>query len=416
MTAPVRLTRRLLLGAAVTGAAGLAVACGRPGEPGPGASSGPGTPGASSAPASTTPPTTTTPSTPSSSAPETSRAPDCVTGLDLEQQIGQLMMVGVDSTGASADQLELIGRIGAGAVVMMGNNDQGVDAIRTVTDELRDALDPDAPALLVATDQEGGVVRRLSGPGFDEMPSAATQASWSRSTLRKRATTWAKQLRRAGVDSPLAPVADVVPPEIGNRNEPIAANDRGYGDDPDEVAERIDAVVTGLRSGGMATALKHFPGLGRVIGNTDFASDVVDDRTGPDDPLWGSFLAGMEAGSDMVMMATARYTKLDPSAPAAFSSEIISDLLRGDLGWDRVVISDDLGVAKQVADLEPGERAVRFLKAGGDIVINVDPSSVGAMVKAVLAAARKSDRFAEQIAVKAERVLRMKADRGLVSC
>lgn len=323
-------------------------------------------------------------------------------------------MMGVNSGGATANQLNLIAQHGVGAVVMMGNTEQGVKGTRTVTDQLRASIDPDLPTLLVATDQEGGLVRRLRGAGFDEMPAAATQATWSLDQLTSRATTWGKQLREAGVDSPLAPVADVVPPEIGNDNEPIAANNRGYGDDPDEVSERIEAVVTGFRTGGVATALKHFPGLGRVIGNTDFKTDVVDDKTSPDDPLMASFTAGIAAGSDMVMMATARYTLLDDSGPAAFSSEIITGLLRGDLGFDRVVISDDLGVAEQVSFIEPGERAVRFLKAGGDLVINVDPASIHTMIEAVVAAAKKDDTFAEQITEKVQRVLTMKADRGLI--
>lgn len=335
----------------------------------------------------------------------------------MEQRIGQLMMMGVNSSGATAGQLDILRSTSAGAVIMMGNYGGGRSGVRTVTDEMRSAADlPDGVDLLVATDQEGGLVQRLTGPGLDTIPSAATQAGWSDATLRKRSERWATQLKRAGVDSGLSPVADVVPPEIGKANKPIAANDRGYGSDPDEVAAKVVAVVEGLRAGGLATALKHFPGLGRVTGNTDFATRVVDDTTTADDPLLQPFAAGIDAGSDMVMVATAVYTRIDPDHVAALSRTVIEEALRDGLDWDGVVVSDDLGVAKAVAHLSPGRRAVGFLRAGGDLVVNVDPASVTAMVDAVVAEASDDDDFAAAVTAKAERVLRMKAGRGLAEC
>src|SRR5699024_9573325 len=201
---------------------------------------------------------------------------------------------------------------------------------------------------------------------------------------------WGTQLKRAGVDSGLSPVADVVPPEIGNANKPIAANNRGYGCDPDEAAAEVVAVVEGLRAGGLGPALEHFPGLGGVPVST-----------------------GTAAGMVLVRLAPAAYGRIGPDHGAALSRAVIAEALRDGLGWDGVVVSDDLGVAKAVSHLSPGRRAVGFLRAGGDLVVNVDPASVSAMVEAVVAEASDDDDFAAAVTVKAERVLRMKAGRGL---
>lgn len=325
-------------------------------------------------------------------------------------------MVGVASTGATASQLQVIADVHAGSVIMMGNTSAGVAGVRKVTDRLR-AADPSSPTqILVATDQEGGLVRRLRGSGFSEMPSAATQATWSDATLRTRAEMWARELAAAGVNTPLGPVADVVPAEIGDRNEPIGANNRGYGSTPQQVSAKVAAVVQGFRAGGMATSVKHFPGIGRVVGNTDFGTNIKDGTTTRTDPLLAPFRAGIAAGTDMVMIGTVIYTRIDAKNPAAFSRTVITDMLRGDFGWQGVVISDDLGVATQVAFLSPGARAVAFLRAGGDLAINVDPATARTMAAAIAAEAAKDPAFAAELKVKAERVLRMKQARGLRAC
>lgn len=423
-------SRRSLLAALAATAAGVGLAaCGDAQAPGPGGSPSPG--GASGATDSPSPSggtgspdpsesSTAEPTAPSSSSasssPPRSDTP-CADELSMEQRIGQLMVMGVNSSGATAGQLDILSSTHAGAVIMMGNYSGGRDGTRTVTDEMRSAArQGDGVDLLVTTDQEGGLVQRLTGPGLDTIPAAATQATWSTSKLRENAKRWGTQLKAAGVDSSMSPVADVVPPEIGKANEPIAATNRGYGSDPDEVADKVVAVVKGLRAGGLATALKHFPGLGQVTGNTDFVDKVVDDRTTADDPLLAPFGAGIKAGTDMVMAATAIYSKIDADHVAALSPVVIEKVLRGRFGWSGVVVSDDLGVAKAVTHLSPGERALGFLRAGGDLIINVDPASVTAMVEAIAAEASSDDEFAATISAKAERVLRMKAGRGLATC
>jgi beta-N-acetylhexosaminidase len=214
----------------------------------------------------------------------------------------------------------------------------------------------------------------------------------------------------------LAPVADVVPPDVGSANQPIAVLRRGYGGDPAAVAAKVGAFVAGMDAAGVDTAVKHFPGLGRVVGNTDVTADVVDRRTRRADPLLAPFAAGIRAGAGWLMIASATYQRIDPSRIATFSPAVLGGMVRDDLGFDGVVVSDDLGAAKAVAAVAPAQRALRFLRAGGDVVLTVDPSVLDEMYGATLAAARADPSFRREVATKARRVLAAKRASGLLRC
>ncbi|HPZ50090.1 MAG TPA: glycoside hydrolase family 3 N-terminal domain-containing protein, partial [Propionibacteriaceae bacterium] len=233
--------------------------------------------------------------------------------------------------------------------------------------------------------------------------------------LASAAEKWGTQLWAAGVRYNLAPVADVVPAAKTSSNQPIGALKRGYGSDPAVVSARVSAFVTGMEGASIATSLKHFPGLGEVTGNTDFtsATDAVTTRTSPS---LAAFKAGIEAGASSVMVSSAVYSKIDPGVPAVFSPVIVTDMLRGDLGFTGVVISDDLGAAKSVSGVAPADRAVRFVAAGGDLLINADLAIQPAMTDAVVTRATTDPAFAKQVTQSAARVLALKESVGLSVC
>ena len=340
---------------------------------------------------------------------------DLVEGLSLRQQVGQLLMVGMSSSGLSGSVADVLDDTRAGSVILLGNSTAGAVATRRLTDQVRRAADPPKRVkTILAADQEGGLVQRLKGPGFSTIPSAEEQAGLSDRTLRKRAAGWGEQLAAAGIDADLAPVADVVPAAIGRRNQPIGALRRGYGSAPSVVADKVAAFTRGMTDADLITATKHFPGLGQVIGNTDFVARVTDTRTRRHDPRLVGFQAAVDADVDMVMVSSAYYSRIDPDRRAAFSKKIIATMLRGDLGFDGVVISDDLSAAA-MRDLSPGQRAVRFITAGGDLAIVGDPNQAAAMATALR---READdpAFRKRIATSATRVVAMKAAHGLADC
>lgn len=332
-------------------------------------------------------------------------------GLTPERAAGQLFMVGVVDDLDAAERALLV-RYSPGSVILMGQPGSP-DAVKATTAEIARA-GGDVP-ILVATDQEGGLVQRLKAPGFERIPSALDQGRMSDAELTAAATRWGKQLSDAGVRYALTPVADVVPASKRVSNEPIGKLRRGFGSDPDAVAAKVAASVKGWRAGGVATSVKHFPNLGEVTGNTDFAAGVTDGVTTLDSPALKAFKAGVDAGSQTVMVSTAIYRRIDPDAPAAFSAKVI-DGLRDRLSFEGVVISDDLGAAAAVKAVPAGQRGVRFVRAGGDLAITVDPALLGAMVDGVVDAARSDAAFASRVRQSATRVLELKADLGLVSC
>jgi beta-glucosidase-like glycosyl hydrolase len=303
-------------------------------------------------------------------------------GLDRRAQVAQLFVSGVPLDDlASGDR---VAGSGVGGLFLAGRS-VAPAAELAATAERWQSLSP-GPGLWVAVDQEGGAVQSLTGPGFERLPSALDQAALPPAELATLAGDMGTSLRDAGINLDLAPVADVVPPGTEAANEPIGAYDRQYGSTPESVASAVATVVDGLAKAGVTATLKHFPGLGRVRDNTDTTAVVTDATTTADDAqvtLFGD-LAGSPA-HPFVMVSSATYPQIDPAAQAAFSPVVVTDLLRGRLRFDGVVISDDLGSARAVRDVPPGERAVRFLAAGGTLVLTVELAIVPEMIDAVLA-------------------------------
>jgi beta-N-acetylhexosaminidase len=339
--------------------------------------------------------------------------------MSLAQRVGQLFMVGTEASSADAATLSQISRYHVGNVMLTGRSYGGTRAPSRVAAELQARATRAATEgvrLLVSTDQEGGAVQVLHGPGISDMPAAlTTKGRWNRVQLRNHAENWARQLREAGVNMNLAPVLDTVPgPTAARRNPPIGGYQRQFGYTPAVVASHGTAFARGMAASGVLPTIKHFPGLGRVGGNTDVSSDVTDRVTRRGDAYLRPFQAAVDAGVPFVMMSTAYYSRMDARNPAAFSSFIIRRILRGDLGFRGVVISDDLSNARQVARWSPRARAIKFIGAGGDMVLTVSPATLPAMYDAVLHRARHNPAFRGKVDRAALRVLRVKEDRHLL--
>jgi beta-N-acetylhexosaminidase len=378
--------------------------------------------GTATTPGSTVSPSSSAQST-SKDDPPTIASPDsaCVTQvyhqLTLAQRVGQLFLVAVPASSlAGPATVQALDAYHFGSV-LLPKTAVGTAALASATAAIQ-ALAPTATGgvrFLVAANQEGGEIQQLSGPGFEVMPSELVQGTWTDSALRAQAQTWGSELRAAGVNLNLAPVMDVVPEATAASNAPIGALDREFGYDPQTNGEHGIAFVQGMASAGVASVVKHFPGLGRVTGNTDFTSDVVDTVTTADDPNLDSFRAVIDAGVPYVMVAEATYTKIDPSQLAVFSP-VIMQLLRSGLGFKGVILSDDLGEAAAVASVPAARRAIDFLNAGGDLITSQDLGPAGQMAAAVLAEASSDGAFRTIVDDAAERVLAAKQAQGLLSC
>ncbi|WP_260610511.1 glycoside hydrolase family 3 N-terminal domain-containing protein [Streptomyces sp. WAC06614] len=331
------------------------------------------------------------------------------------ERVGQLFMAGIAAAQPDQQRLQVLRTHHVGSVFLAGRSTSGTAATKALTDSLQ-AMAHSRARLLVSTDQEGGQVQVLSGPGFSTIPNGLTQGSWPTEKLRSEAAVWARQLSSAGVNLNLAPVADVVPAELGRRNEPIGRYGREFGHTAETVTSHSDAFLAGSAESGVLTTLKHFPGLGNVLGNTDTTAGVVDSVTTGDSASIGPFRSGIKAGAPFVMISLATYSKIDPQRQAVFSPTVIKGLLRDELGFKGVVVSDDLGNAVAVKSVPPADRAVNFLSAGGDLVLTVEPNSIPAMAAAVRARMTHDPQFRAQAEESVHRVLTAKQQAGLLSC
>jgi beta-N-acetylhexosaminidase len=339
-------------------------------------------------------------------------------GMSLAQRVGQLFMVSTPADGSNASVVTgQIDHYHLGNVFLAGRSSAGVTSTAAVTAGLRTHVSTGTTAgvpLLIGTDQEGGYVQVLSGPGFSAIPTGLTQGGWPTQTLSTDAAAWARQLHAAGVNIDLAPVTDTVEsPSFAPQNRPIGYFQREFGFDPGTVSSHSIAFTQGMTTAGVATVIKHFPGLGFVTGNTDDTVGVTDTITTRSSPAVRAFDAAIAAGAQAVMVSSARYANIDPAEIATFSPTVMLGMLRGDANFNGVIMTDSVAAAA-LSPYPPATRALDFLSAGGDLVLTTDSSTLPAMFDAVLARAQTDSAFLGLVDTSAQRVLRLKAQLGLL--
>lgn len=357
-----RLTRRAFVRAAALGAGGLALAACAP----PRASNPP----ASAAPTATVAPIATEPT--STAAPPSSTAPTAA-AQPLRTRIAGLLVVGFRGlTVGPADPIaRAIAETGLGGVILFDRDEEvgtrNVESpaqVNRLVADLR-ALAPDRE-LIVAIDQEGGRVLRLSPKyGYPAVESQAAIGLGDAATVTAWADGIAATLAGAGINLNLAPVVDL---NLNPTNPAIGALDRAFSADPVVVMQDAAIEARAHRAKGVKTALKHFPGLGGASTNTDFGvADVT--LTWRDEEL-NPYRELLDLGLvDLVMAAHVVNGQIDPAAPASLSHATVTDLLRGQLGWQGVVVTDDLGAAA-ITEAFGFEDAIGLaLNAGNDVLL-----------------------------------------------
>lgn len=333
--------------------------------------------------------------------------------MTLEQKVGQVLMVSSPAAGPDADTLAALTADHVGNVFLKGRSQAGAGAAAVVVGQLKAQVSQPTTARVgqfIATDQEGGQVQILNGPGFSAMPSALEQGSLDPGQLRADAQIWGSQLAAVGVNVNLAPVLDTVPgAAFAPGNIPIGHYQREYGFTPEAVSSHGVAFAQGMAAAGVAPAVKHFPGLGRVTENTDTNTGVTDPVTVRHDPYIAPFRDAVKSGVRWMMVANAIYPAIDPDHLAPFSPVIVHDMIRGDLGFDGIIISDDICDAVQLSPFLPAHRAADFLAAGGTMALCTNQKILPQLYHGVLDRAGSDPAFAAQLDAAALKVLEAKA-------
>jgi beta-N-acetylhexosaminidase len=299
----------------------------------------------------------------------------------LARLVGQTIMSAMAGTTPSPSLLARIRRGEVGGIILFGANVTSQAQARALASRLqRAAASGGNPPLLIATDQEGGFVRRFpGGPPFDSAATMGRRDSAAQVATIGRRT--GEYLRAAGVNVELAPVVDVP----SSRTSFLGS--RAFSGSARLVARLGQAFAIGVQHAGVAATAKHFPGLGTASANTDESTVVIDTSAGELTRRLAPFRAAIGAGVRLVMVSNASYPAFDPTGlPASLSPPIVRGLLRGRLGFHGVVITDTLAA--------PGPRRyvdapLRALKAGVDVLLLDDEASSATAYEQLLVAARR---------------------------
>jgi len=325
--------------------------------------------------------------------------------MDLEDKAAQLCVPAL-----GADGRALVDELHPGGVILFGGDLATADQLRGLIEDLqRRSPIP----LLVAIDHEGGVVDRFArvpAVGATPMPSAAAVGRTGDAELAYEiGRTMARELRSLGITVNLAPVADL----RSNPANPVIGS-RSYGSDPNRVAAMVAATVRGLQDGGVSATLKHFPGHGDSSGDShDGPVSLPHDLERLRAVELAPFAAGIAAGSDLVLTAHIAFPEITGTdEPATFSRTMLDDLLRGEFGFDGVVVTDSL-IMNAITDLAPpGETAVRSIGAGADLLLQ--PADPREARDGLVAAVEEGRLSMERLDRSVRRVLRLKFRRGLL--
>lgn len=322
--------------------------------------------------------------------------------LSVRDAVGQMFIIGMEGTESNYYIEKMVRERNIGGVLLLGYNMESEEQTKALTDSLQHLSLETEPAipLFVAVDYEGGEVQ--SAPWVSAQPAAAEVGGRADpEEARRIAESIGRELRRGGVNTDLAPVVDT---GLG-----AAIGSRSYGDDPALVARMGAGFVKGLEEAGAVSSAKHFPNHGPALEDSHFARPVVDHdmQTILQNDLL-PFRAAIEVGVPMVMAGHLVYPALDPDRPASLSSAAIG-LLRGELGFDGVVVTDDLIMEGAKRGGMTAGAALQAIEAGADLlIVSGPPEEQAAAYDAVVAAVEAGEITRERIDSSVERIENVK--------
>jgi len=282
----------------------------------------------------------------------------------LKNSLAQSLVAGLPGPEASAEDLALVAREGLGGVILFARNVQSPAQVWQLNYDLRRAAaQAERPPLFTMVDQEGGSVARLHAP-FSDGPDMAALGRGEAADLGAFGARLGRELAAAGFNWDLAPVLDVHAVAGG-----VMAR-RSLGGDPRRVAALGAAFIEGMQAAGCLACAKHFPGLGRTTADTHKERPFVSlSRQELAAVELVPFRAAAAAGVAGVMICHAVYAALDPERPASLSPRVIQDLLRGELGFQGLVLSDDVEMGAVAGHMDPAQAVVEAYLAGCDLVL-----------------------------------------------
>lgn len=358
---------------------------------------------------SASPVSTPTPAPSATPAPTPTPTPDPVeealSAMTTEEKVGQLLIAGFYETEAGEEARSYIQDYHVGGLILYGRNVESVQQLTDLTNGLK-ALAGDGIPLFLSTDQEGGMVERMP-PEIQKLPNA-----YDVSDPAAFGSALGAECAAFGLNTDFAPSLDI----WSNPNNTVIGR-RAFGSDAETVTQRGLVCLTAMEESGTIPVVKHFPGHGDTDTDSHVGLPVVD-KTREEllEMELLPFQAAIDAGAPAVMVGHILMTQIDPDKPATLSSEVVTGLLREELGFDGVVFTDDLTMGAITQSYGLGEAAVLAVEAGCDVLLVChEAGSVDQVYTALLDAVDTGRITEDRLDQSVRRILTLKQDYGLTS-
>lgn len=319
--------------------------------------------------------------------------PESITGIDVVTAAG-------DTTKAALEKYPV------GGIVYFAQNMESKDQVKEMIDNSQSYS---KVGLFISTDEEGGMVNRLMNTvGTTYIDSMYNYKDEGTQKAHDNAYTIASDMAALGFNMDFAPVADV-----WSNPDNTVIGERAYSDDYSQAAELVGSAVKGFEDGGVMCTLKHFPGHGDTAEDSHYSSAYV--RRTKDEIMADEmqpFTAGIDAGAEFVMVGHLIVPDID-ELPATLSYKITTEMLRNEMHFEGIAITDSLAMSSIADNYGVGESAVMSIKAGIDMLL--DPTDIDTAIDAVVQAVESGDITEDRIDESVRRILTLKEKQGLLS-
>ncbi|WP_342577579.1 beta-N-acetylhexosaminidase [Psychrobacillus sp. FSL K6-2843] len=327
-----------------------------------------------------------------------------VDSMSLEEKVGQMIFGGIEGVELSEKSREMIREDKVGGIIFFKDNLLNANQIVTLLNSIKAENMQQQYPLFLGIDQEGGRVTRI--PELSNLPTNKQIGKKDNPALAfQLGELLGKQLNAFGFNLDFAPVLDV----DSNPNNPVIG-DRSFGSDPKLVSELGISTMKGLQSENVISVIKHFPGHGDTEVDSHIELPIVSKNMKELQALeFIPFQNALKSGADVVMIGHILLPEIDANKPSSISNVVITKILREQLKYEGVVMTDDMTMKAILDNYEIGEAAVEAVKAGNDIVLIAhDYEKVHRAIQAILEAVRNEEIKVEQIDRSVERILQLK--------
>lgn len=318
--------------------------------------------------------------------------PESITGIDVVTAAG-------DTTKSALEQYPV------GGIVYFAQNMESKDQVKEMIDNSQSYS---KVGLFISTDEEGGMVNRLMNTvGTTYIDSMYNYKDEGTQKAHDNAYTIASDMAALGFNMDFAPVADV-----WSNPDNTVIGERAYSDDYSQAAELVGSAVKGFEDGGVMCTLKHFPGHGDTAEDSHYSSAYV--RRTKDEIMADEmqpFTAGIDAGAEFVMVGHLIVPDID-ELPATLSYKITTEMLRNEMHFEGIAITDSLAMSSIADNYGVGESAVMSIKAGIDMLL--DPTDIDTAIDAVVQAVESGDITEDRIDDSVRKILALKEKHGLL--